>query len=412
MTRDVTIDRLGAQGDGIVETGRAPLFVPFTLPGESVRADLFDGEKRGTPLEILKASPERVTPPCPHFGACGGCELQHASPAFYAEFKRAIVVEALSRHGIETEVAPLVPCAPGTRRRVTLTAVRADPKVLIGFHEAHSDRIVPIGPCPVAMPGIVEALPSLEKLALLLIDRKKPLKLTVTQTAAGLDIAAHDAAKLNEERQRQAVQHALSAGYARLSSQGEILVQARKPHVFFGDIAVEPPSGGFLQAVTAAEDAMADLVMAHLAKSKRVADLFAGSGAFALRLARKARVHAVESEADALAALDGASRLAQGLKPLTMERRDLYRRPLTFKELKAYDGVVFDPPRAGAEAVCEALAKSVVKRVAAVSCNPQTLARDLRTLIDGGYTLLSVTPIDQFLWSHHVEAVALLERQR
>ncbi|MER0236824.1 class I SAM-dependent RNA methyltransferase [Fulvimarina sp. MAC8] len=412
MSREVTIERLGAQGDGIAETGNGQLFVPFTLPGEVVRADLFEGEKRGTPLEILKASDERAEPPCPHFGTCGGCELQHASPAFYAEYKRGIVVEALSRHGIEADVAPLVTCAPGTRRRVTLTAVRAGSKMLLGFHEAHSDRVVSIGPCPVAMPGIVEALPALEKLATILIDRKAPLKLTATQTDTGLDIAANDAAKLSEERHRQAVSHALASKFARLTSNGEVLVKARPPQVFFGGIAVEPPPGGFLQAVAAAEDAMAELVLGHLAKAKRVADLFAGSGAFTLRLAKGAKVHAVEGEAGALAALDSAARQASGLKPITQDRRDLFRRPMTVKDLKPYDGVVFDPPRAGAEGIANALAGSAVKRVAAVSCNPQTLGRDLRILIDGGYKLKSVTPIDQFLWSHHVEAVALLERGR
>ncbi|RFC64333.1 class I SAM-dependent RNA methyltransferase [Fulvimarina endophytica] len=412
MSRTLTIERLGAQGDGVAEDAGGPLYVPFTLPGERVRADILKGEKRGAPIEIIEASPERVEPDCPHFGTCGGCELQHASPAFYAEYKRAIVAEALSRQGIETDVKPLVPCAPGTRRRVVLTAVRGDRTPVLGFHEAHSDRVVAIGPCPVAMPGIVAALPALEKLAAMLLDRKAPLKLTVTQTASGLDVAASDAAKLNEERRRQAVAHALASNFARLAVDGEILMKARQPHVFFGKVAVAPPAGGFLQAVTAAEDAMAALVAGHLAKSKRIADLFSGSGAFALRLAARARVHAVEAEAGALAALDEGFRMAEGLKPVTSERRDLYRRPMTVKELKAYDGVVFDPPRAGAEAVSQALAASPVKRVAAVSCNPQTLARDLRILLDGGYRLVSVTPIDQFLWSHHVEAVALLERGR
>ncbi|TIP90357.1 MAG: class I SAM-dependent RNA methyltransferase, partial [Mesorhizobium sp.] len=180
----------------------------------------------------------------------------------------------------------------------------------------------------------------------------------------------------------------------------------------FGDIAVAVPPGAFLQATEAAEQAMADIVGRHLARAKKIADLFAGCGSFALRLAAKSEIHAVEGDAAALLALDRAFRFASGLKRVTSERRDLFRRPLTFKELNAFDGIVFDPPRAGAEDQSKQIARSDVPLVAAVSCNPVTLARDLRILIDGGYALKSVTPIDQFLWSPHVEAVALLEKPR
>ncbi|SMC84845.1 23S rRNA m(5)U-1939 methyltransferase [Fulvimarina manganoxydans] len=409
MTLDLTISRLGLQGDGIADTADGPVYVPFTLPGEEVRAEPRKAG-RAVPIEVVKASPSRAEPPCPHFGSCGGCELQHADPVLYGEFKRSIVVEALRRQGIETEVSPLVPCAPETRRRLAITAFRAGTKLLLGFFEAHSDRIVPIGPCPVAEPAIVAALPALEKLSAILLDRKKPLKLLVTRTETGLDVFASDAGKLPDDKRQQAIAHALKSDFARLTVDGEIFAMRRPPIVTFGGLRVTLPPGGFLQAVESAEEAMAELVTTHLTKAKRVADLFSGSGTFALRLAKKAKVHAVEAEAPALAALDKAWREAEGLKPVTTERRDLFRRPIITKDLKPYDGLVFDPPRAGAEGVAAELAKSNVKRVAAVSCNPQTLARDLKLLLDGGYRLVSVTPIDQFLWSHHVEAVALLEK--
>lgn len=201
-------------------------------------------------------------------------------------------------------------------------------------------------------------------------------------------------------------------GIARVSHEGEILIEPVKPLISFGGVSVSPAPAGFTQATIAAEEAMAELVLGHLAKAKKIADVFAGAGTFALRLARKAKVHAVEGEAKALAALDLAARNTQGLKPVTVEKRDLFRRPLMVSELKGFDGLVFAPPRAGAEAQVKELARTAIPRIAAVSCNPLTLARDLRVLVDGGYRIDSVTPIDQFLWSSHVEAVALLSREK
>ncbi|WP_185985208.1 class I SAM-dependent RNA methyltransferase [Aureimonas mangrovi] len=405
MSETVQIEALGAKGDGIAP---GPLYVPFALPGETVEV-----ERRGArarPLRIVQPSAERREPPCPHFGACGGCDLQHASDELYRAFKRELVAEAFRRAGIKTEVAPLVPCAPGTRRRAVFTAVRAGPRVLLGFHQAQSHRIEDLKTCLVAVPAIEKALPLLRRLAATLIDRKRPLRLTVFAGPAGLDIAAEDAARLTHALRQSALTMALEAGLARLTVGGEVLVESRRPVVDLGGIVVEPPPGAFLQAVTGAEAQMATLVETHLEDAKAAADLFCGVGTFTLRLARHTAVHGVEGEAPALAALDKARRGAPGLKPVTSERRDLFRRPMTAKELARFDAVVFDPPRAGAEAQARELAASKVKRVAAVSCNPTTLARDAAILIEGGYALLSVTPIDQFLWSHHVEAVALFSR--
>jgi 23S rRNA (uracil1939-C5)-methyltransferase len=252
----------------------------------------------------------------------------------------------------------------------------------------------------------------LRALADLVCATPKAFHMTVTVTASGLDIAVHDAGKLGDHQRRIASNFVMAEGLARLSVDGEIVVEPKKPVVQFGPVAVAVPPGAFLQATEAAEQTMASLVGQHLSRARKVADLFAGCGSFALRLAAKSEVHAVEGDAPALAALDRAYRFASGLKRVTSERRDLFRRPLTFKELSAFDGLVFDPPRAGAEDQSKQIARSDVPLVAAVSCNPVTLARDLRILIDGGYTLKSVTPIDQFLWSPHVEAVALLEKPK
>jgi 23S rRNA (uracil1939-C5)-methyltransferase len=410
MSSRFTIDRLGAQGDGIANTETGPVFVPFTLPGEVVTAAR--EKDRATLMAVLEPSPLRIEPACRHFGECGGCAVQHLEAGAYNDWKRNKVVEALKRERIAADVAATIPCPPASRRRVTLSARRTETGMQLGYNRAHSHTIIDIEECPIAVPEIVAALGTLKALGGLICKTSKPFHLSVTQTASGLDIAATDSGELVGAARILASDFVTREGLARLSVDGEIVVEPRKPAVFFGDVSVSPPPGGFLQAVASAENAMAELVAGHLGRAKKVADLFAGSGAFALRLAKKAEVHAVEGDGAALAALDRGFRFGTGLKRVAAERRDLFRRPLTFKELNAFDGLVFDPPRAGAEDQSKQMARSDIPLVAAVSCNPATLARDLAILIGGGYRLKGVTPIDQFLWSPHVEAVALLEKPR
>ena len=408
MRERLTIKELGAQGDGIAHTPAGPVYVPFALPGETVIAGV--ERQRATLLSVERPSPLRVAPASRHFGSCGGCAIQHLAPEAYREWKREKVVRALASRGFDAEVEPLVPCPPASRRRVTFTAKVEKGRVLFGFNAAQSHRIVEIEECPIARPEIVAALPALRLLAGLLGSAAKPFRLTVTATRTGLDIAAEGVAGPAGKKRSQAVERVIAEGFARLSVNGELLIEREKPVVLFGEVPVALPPGGFLQATEEAEQAMASLVTEHLGGSRLVADLFAGSGTFALRLARQARVHAVEADQAALGALDVAARHAPGLKSVTPERRDLFHRPLTAKELDRFDGLVFDPPRAGAEAQCGQIARSAIRRVAAVSCNPGTLGRDLAILKEGGYRISGIVPIDQFLWSPHVEVVALLER--
>lgn len=403
-----TIDRLGAQGDGVARTESGDVFIPFTLPGETVNAAR--NKDRAVLMAVLEPSPLRVAPPCRHFTECGGCALQHLEADAYRAWKRERVVQAL--RGIDCEVGPIVACDPHTRRRATLAARRTEAGMLLGFNRHLSSEIIPIEECPILLPEIVGAFDRLRAVASSICTTTKPFHLTVTATISGLDVAAQDSGLLDDRQRREAADFAIREGLARLSVDGEIVVETKKPVVMFGNVAVSPPPGVFLQATHQAEQAMAGLVGEHLAKAKRIADLFSGCGSFALRLASKSEVHAVEGDAAALAALDRGFRFGGGLKRVTTEKRDLFRRPLTFKELAAFDGLVFDPPRAGAEDQAKQIARSDVPYVAAVSCNPVTLSRDLRILLDGGYRLKSVTPIDQFLWSPHVEAVALLEKPR
>ncbi|MCX8570910.1 class I SAM-dependent RNA methyltransferase [Aminobacter sp. MET-1] len=408
MTTRFEIARLGAHGDGVVDANGGHIFIPFTLPGETVTASR--DKDRAQLLAVLEASPERIEPACRHFTECGGCAIQHLEDGAYREWKRGLVAHALKARGIETPVGDLVACPPRSRRRAAFTARNTETGMHLGYNKAFSHTLVDIEECPVLLPGIVEAAGTLRHLAGIIANTSKPFRFLVTSTESGFDVAASDCGKPTEAIRRAATDFVIKSKIARLSIDGEIIVEPVKPVLTFGTAVVTPPTGGFVQAVADAEQTMASLVTGHLRKAKKVADLYSGSGTFSLRLAANSEVHAVEGDAASLAALDRGFRFAGGLKRVTVERRDLDRRPMTFKELNAFDGIAFDPPRAGAEDQCKQIARSDVPYVAAVSCNPATLARDLSILIDGGYTLKSVTPIDQFLWSHHVEAVALLEK--
>ncbi|MGN7801305.1 class I SAM-dependent RNA methyltransferase [Ensifer sp. 22521] len=414
-TETVTINRLGAQGDGIAEGPDGPIYAPFTLPGESVA--LAVNKSHGTLISLREPSPERIEPHCRHFGpdgvngTCGGCTLQHASDRLYHGFKRDLVIAALKSKGLKPEVAPLITAQPGQRRRAVFTARKTEKDLLLGFNQAESHHIVAISECPIASPGIVSKLATIARIGTAMAVNAEPFRITVLETLSGLDLAVDGIKKLDDRERRRTVEAVLGErGIARVSLNGEIIVEPVRPVIDFGGVSVSPPPGSFTQATAQAEEAMAKLVLDHLGKAKRVADLFAGCGTFALRIARKARVHAVEGEDKALKALDFAARNTQGLKPVTIEKRDLFRRPVMAQELKVFDAIVFDPPRAGAEAQCQEIARSGVKKIVAVSCNPVTLARDLSILTAAGYRITSVTPIDQFLWSSHVEAVATLEK--
>lgn len=409
MTTRVTIRSMGAGGDGVVMTPEGQIFVPFTLPGEE--ANVAKEKNRGTLMALLEASPERVEPPCIHFEECGGCALQHWQDAPYQAWKRELVVATLKGFGIDAPVDPLVPCAPHSRRRVVFGARKTERATLLGFNRHASHEIINISQCVIAVPEIVDQLDDLRALASVIAPGSKPFKLAVTLTASGLDIAASGCGSPDDATRLALTKLVIAKGFARLSSDGEIIVEPKKPLIHVGKVPVLVPSGSFLQATVEAEEVMVSLVTAHLAKAKKTADLFCGVGTFGLRIAEKSAVHCVENDAAALAALDRGIRHVQGLKPVTIERRDLFRRPLMVKELAPYQGVVFDPPRAGAEEQCHELARSNVAKVAAVSCNPVTLARDLALLVKGGYHIDRIVPIDQFLWSSHVETVVLLSKK-
>jgi 23S rRNA (uracil1939-C5)-methyltransferase len=403
----VTIARLGHKGDGVAPTPSGDVFVTGTLPGETVR--VVRAADRGRLVEVVTPSPDRVAPPCPHFGTCGGCALQHMAPAAYRAFKRQLVVDALASRGLEADVGEPWVADPFSRRRAVIAVQHQPTGIVAGFRERLGHTVVPIPDCQLLTPAIQAALPSLPKLLGGFTFGKKGATVTILDTTTGLDVAVTEA-ELPPERRQEAITKALAAGFSRLAVGPDLVIEAKAPTVRFGAVEVALPPGAFLQAVAAGEAELAAHVMAAVGGAKRVADLFSGAGTFTFRLAETARVHAVEADKPALAALDRAWRFSKGLKTVTHEARDLYRRPLMPAELKVYDAVVFDPPRDGAAPQAKELARSQVPTVVAVSCNPATLARDVRYLVDAGYKLGPVAVVDQFLWSNHVEAVAVLRR--
>jgi 23S rRNA (uracil1939-C5)-methyltransferase len=406
---DVTIARLGAQGDGVVadDPADAVRYVPFALPGE--RWHLVDG----APPERRTASPQRADPPCRHFGTCGGCVAQHMSEDLYATWKRDSVLQAFAHRGIAASVAPLQRIKAGSRRRAFFGVARAGDGIALGFREEGRHRLVDLQDCVILDRVIVAALPRLRALADAILPRggTAGARLVVTRLDHGLDVAFETERKPDAATLARLAGEAIAAGIVRLTIAGEMVMRAGPTTLRNGPAQVEPPPGLFLQAVPEAEQVMNDLVLAAVGKAKSVADLFCGLGTFTYALAQRARVLAADGDKRAIAALAAAVKGAQGLKPVTVKLRDLFREPFSPRELDGFDAVVFDPPRAGAQAQCERLARSKVKTVVAVSCSPATLARDARILIDGGYEMGEVTPIDQFVFSPHVEAVATFRRR-
>jgi 23S rRNA (uracil1939-C5)-methyltransferase len=407
MRRELTINRLGAQGDGVAETPEGPVYIPFTLPGERVAAEVEKG--RGSAPEILTASPQRTPPICRHFGVCGGCALQHLEPGAYLAWKRERVVDALRMEGIEAAVEPVRAFAPHTRRRAAFAAVKAAGGLTFGYRRAQSHEVIDLQECPLLLPGFEAALPAIRAVVDALLPAGEA-RVTVTACDNGLDVDI-DAAKGKLRPFTSAHgKMAEAAAIIRLTAGGDPLLTMAAPQLSLSGSLVQPPPRAFLQASAMAETAMGEIALDALGKARKAADLFCGLGTFSFALARRASVTAVENDRALLGALDAAIRRTQGIKPIRTLPRDLMREPLSAAELNAFDAVLFDPPRAGALAQANALAKSRVPLVIAVSCNPASFTRDARALIDGGYKLQRVVPIDQFVFSAHVELVAILTR--
>ncbi len=402
-----TIERLGHQGDGIAS---GPLFAPRTLPGEIVTG-VVQGQSL-TDIRIEQPSEHRVQAPCRHYKSCGGCQLQHVSDDFVAQWKTDIVRNALLSRGLETEFKPILTSPAHSRRRATIAVKRTKKGAMAGFHGRASDVITEIPDCHLLAPDLMAALPMAEDLAIIGASRKAPLSVTITTSEVGLDVLVRNGKPLDGPLRIQLAQAVERHKLARLTWDDEPLGMEQPPTQKFGVARVCPPAGAFLQATPEGEAALVSAVRDAVGGARRIVDLFAGAGTFSLPLATGAEVHAVEGEREMMQALEQGWRKAQGLKKVTTETRDLFRNPLLVEDLRkfgqVYDAVVIDPPRAGAEAQVQELAKAKLPTISYVSCNPITFARDAEVLVSAGYRLNWVQVVDQFRWSSHTELAASL----
>lgn len=401
MTQHV-VSRLGQRGDGIVDAPEGVRHVPKVLAGETV-------ELAGTRLlRVVSPSAERVEPFCQHFAICGGCKFQHWRADAYRAWKLDLVRQALAGQGLPADVTELVDAHGAGRRRVSFHVRKIDGAWRAGFMEQKSHDLAPLDHCPVLVPALQDSPALAAEFGLLLGD----CDVALTAAANGLDVSIKAERKATDKRSP-----ALSAMFngrnlLRLSVNGEVFAMAAPPVTAVGKVMVPLPVQSFLQATAAGEDELARLVLASRPrKSRTVVDLFSGVGTFALRLAEHMPVAAFDSDRAAIECLSRATRMAQGLKPVSAAARNLFNAPLTPAELREFDWAILDPPRAGAEAQCRALMASQMKHVTYVSCDLQSFVRDAKTMTQGGFTLRSVTAVDQFKWTPHVELVGIFARK-
>lgn len=397
MTITATITSLGHKGEGVAEIDGRKVFVPLALPGETVEIAV-DGE-RGTLLGVVTPAPNRVAPFCPHFGACGGCQLQHMDRPSYEAFKISLVETPLHFAGIDHKVSRFIDASGAGRRRATLHARKEG----AGYMRLRSHQVHDLDVCPILAPALARA-PDIARAVMQAVGEAD---VSFTATLSGLDVAIRTEKK--QARQDRVAPLVARFKLARLALNGEMVLQAQPPMVAMGRAQVEVPIGSFLQATEAAEHLLADYVLNAVGKAKTVADLFCGLGPFALRLAEQRPVAAFDSDRAGIAALDKAWRFTKGIREVTAKARDLFRDPLTRFELP-YEAVVLDPPRAGAEAQVRELAASKVKTVVMVACDARTFARDAAILIEGGYAMSDLVALDQFTQSTHIEIAATFRR--
>jgi 23S rRNA (uracil1939-C5)-methyltransferase len=414
---ELTTTAMGGQGDALAEWQGKRVFVPFALPGERVRARLLPaagGDLAAIDVEILEPSPDRRAL---ETALCGGCALQVWAEPAYRGWKIDVVRQALGHRGLAVPARLDSVFVPGaTRRRAEFAAVRQGDAVRLGFHARGSDAIVDQHVCPILVPALGDLMAPLRAVLRQVLRDGDAADILATETLTGFDLLITCEATPNAGQRAALAGFAAEHNVARIGWQSrrgtpEPIVLMRLPQVRFGDVLVDLPMPSFLQPSAEGEATLKAAVLAMVGKAKRIAELYAGAGTFTFDLAKIGKVHAVEGSKLSLAALEQAANRAQLSHRITTEARDLERAPLTFQELKNFDAAVFDPPRAGAKAQSEMLAKARVKRIVAVSCNPATFARDARTLVDGGYDLAAITIVDQFIWSPHVELVAEFRRR-
>jgi 23S rRNA (uracil1939-C5)-methyltransferase len=410
----VEIDEIGPGGDGVSIVDGVRIYTPLTAPGDLALIEV-RGE-RGTLIELRERSAVRADPPCPHYGDCGGCALQHVTQEFYRNWKRARLVEVLAREGLrDVALAPAIEISAASRRRATFAVVKSLEKAVLGFNRRRSSQIVDIDGCLVLDPKLGARLPALRRIAARFDAPQFDLMATVCENGLDVSVRSRKASEPRGAALADLIALARDAGIVRLSLNGEAIALLAQPFVLFDGVAVTPPSGGFLQASREGEAALIALVKDAAKGAGKIADLFSGCGTFTLPLARNATVSAADADSPSITALARAAADAQragvAINPVKADARDLFERPLSAKELKPFDAIVFDPPRAGAEMQVAEIAKSGVRTVIGVSCNPASFARDAAILVAGGYSLSQASPVDQFVYSPHIELVGLFQKR-
>ncbi len=408
--QEFTIKHLGVQGEGVATTLAGDYFIPFTLPGEVVTAQLED--RRGRLLKVIEPSADRQKPLCRHYAKCGGCSLQHLKPDVYRDWKQQLVKTIFASKGIDLpEIRSFWSAPLRSRRRCRFSAHRTKKTIKLGFHGFRSNDVVDMEECHVLEPRITALLQPLRDLLKGMLSRKGEGHVHITMGEYGADILLQNIKWEGTPDERDRI-----AGFvhehniARLTIDQEVIVTGVAPVVLIDQRPVHIFPGGFLQATEPSQNRMIEIIAGAAEGCKNIADLYSGIGTFSIPLARHAFVSAVENSRRALSCLTNTVRHSQKLKPIQVIGRDLAREPMIAKELEDFDCVVFDPPRAGAQEQAQHLATSDVPLVIGVSCNPKTLARDARILLDGGYRLESVDLIDQFLYSAHIEVIAVFRR--
>ncbi|MCG8492903.1 MAG: class I SAM-dependent RNA methyltransferase [Sneathiellales bacterium] len=417
---ELTIDHVGAQGDGVGFKDGQTYYVPFTAAGDVVIAEA--GEKRGNGQtaslkEIIQPSADRQKPECRHFGTCGGCNLQHLIPASLSNWKREKLKSILKKEGIETVKINPVEVSPAySRRRVEFVASKRKKGVMIGYHVRKSHQVFDVGECPLIHPDLISLVKPLRQMLSSFLPRNSKARLTLTHTLGGPDLLITCAVTPDLEQREILAEFASQNSLSRISCYHEeerlleVISERKEPLIPVEEHTVSLPPGGFLQATMEGQDKLIELMMQALPKNASILDLFAGCGSFTLPASKNAKsLLAIEGDEDLTKALQTASN-AQMLN-ISTDYRDLFRRPLLPEELERFDTVIIDPPRAGAKAQVEELARSTIKKIIFISCNPASFARDARTLIDAGFSMSEITPVDQFLWSPHIELFTVFEKQ-
>lgn len=404
----LVVERLGHQGDGIARGEAGPIFLPGMLPGEEVEVEM-QGDKVLS-AKIVTPSAHRRKAPCPHYKSCGGCALQHATDDFVADWKQGVVRQAMAGQGLSAPILGIATSPGQSRRRAALSGRRTKAGATLGFHMRGSDQVVAVPNCHLLHPELMRHFPALEELVKLGASRKGEMSITLTASLTGPDVLVTGGKDVDANLLQDLGAWAETFNIARLTWNGETAAARSATLVPMGQARVPLPPGAFLQATAHGEAALLAAVREAIGPAKKIVDLFAGCGTFSIPMADKAEVHAVEGLDTLTKALAAGANNAQGLKTITTEARDLFRRPLMPDELRHFDAAIIDPPRAGAEAQVAQLAKSDLRLIAMVSCNPITFARDAKVLIEAGFTLDWVRVVDQFRWSTHVELAARFSR--